>query len=67
MSSTEQEIKSSHKLLVTGANGFVGSALVNFLEISGYSVIPVVRPGSNTSRINSIKSNIEFYRAFFFN
>jgi len=64
MSSMEQETKSSHKLLVTGANGFVGSAIVNFLEISGYSVIPVVRPGSNTSRINSIKSNIEYCSEF---
>jgi UDP-glucose 4-epimerase len=64
MSSTEQEIKSSHKLLVTGANGFVGSAIVKFLEISGYSVIPVVRPGSNISRIESIQSDIEFCSEF---
>jgi nucleoside-diphosphate-sugar epimerase len=64
MSSAEQEINSSNKVIVTGANGFVGSAIVNFLENSGYLVIPVVRPGSNVSRIDAIKSNIEFCSEF---
>ncbi len=60
MNLTNQENNSSHKVLVTGANGFVGSAIVKFLESLGYLVIPVVRPGSNISRIDSIKSHIEF-------
>jgi nucleoside-diphosphate-sugar epimerase len=60
----KQEIKSSHRVLVTGANGFVGSAIVNFLGNMGYSVIPVVRPGSDFSRIDTIKSNIEFCSEF---
>lgn len=60
MNLKKEENNSSHKVLVTGANGFVGSAIVKFLESLDYLVIPVVRPGSNISRIGSIKSHIEF-------
>ena len=31
------------RVLVTGANGFIGSALCPYLAAQGYEVIPVVR------------------------
>ncbi|MEE2997717.1 MAG: NAD-dependent epimerase/dehydratase family protein [Pseudomonadota bacterium] len=44
------------KILVTGANGFIGSALCRYLEAEGYSVIAGIRsaaaaPGSTATRI----------------
>lgn len=38
---TDQE--TSHRVLVTGASGFVGRALTHALQISGYNVLGVVR------------------------
>ena len=60
MNVVEMERKSLHRVLVTGANGFVGSTIVKYLESSGYSVFPVVRLGSDISRIKSLDSKIEF-------
>jgi hypothetical protein len=36
------------KVAVTGASGFLGSALVERLTADGHSVVPLVRPGSRT-------------------
>ncbi|HOE91544.1 MAG TPA: NAD(P)-dependent oxidoreductase [Candidatus Cloacimonadota bacterium] len=40
------------RVLVSGANGFVGSRLCNYLAQKGYNVIGLVREGSNTALLN---------------
>jgi nucleoside-diphosphate-sugar epimerase len=36
-------VEHKDKILITGANGFVGSALVKMLSSRGFSVVPLVR------------------------
>lgn len=48
-------------VLVTGANGFVGSSLVRTLLKEGCRVSAFRRKGSNLSRINDLKKDIDWY------
>jgi nucleoside-diphosphate-sugar epimerase len=40
------------KVVVTGANGFIGSHVVRCLARAGHTVVPVVRPDANTRFLN---------------
>lgn len=53
------------KVLVTGANGFVGCALANHLESAGYQVIRAVRQPDipNTLRVGDVGPNTEWQSA----
>jgi dihydroflavonol-4-reductase len=46
--------------LVTGANGFVGAALVRRLLAGGETVRALVRKGSNTTNLNGIEVDIHY-------
>ena len=50
------------KALVTGAAGFVGSHLAEFLLHEGIEVVGLVRPQDDTSRLESILANIQIER-----
>jgi len=43
------------KVLVTGGNGFVGSAVVRALAKAGHEIRCLLRPTSNTERIDSVR------------
>jgi UDP-glucose 4-epimerase len=42
------------RVLVTGANGFIGSHLVRQLQLDGHEVLSLVRPNSNVQRLQDI-------------
>jgi UDP-glucose 4-epimerase len=42
------------KVLVFGANGFLGSVVTKKLHASGYDVEPVIRPGADRTRLSSL-------------
>jgi UDP-glucose 4-epimerase len=44
------------RILVTGANGFIGSHLVRQLQFEGHEVLALVRPKANIYRLNDIPS-----------
>lgn len=48
------------KALVTGANGFTGSHLVKALEQQGNTVVGLVRPSSNLSRLADTKVRLVY-------
>ncbi|MBN2135238.1 MAG: NAD-dependent epimerase/dehydratase family protein [Acidobacteria bacterium] len=49
------------KVLVTGANGFLGANLIHHLLDNGYKdIVAMVRKLSNTRRLDDIKDKIEF-------
>jgi CDP-paratose synthetase len=50
--------KSSKTILITGANGFLGSHLVRIFLSDGYRVIIVKRPDSNLYRIKDLIDNL---------
>ena len=43
-------------IIVFGANGFLGSVITKKLHNSGFCVLPVIRPGSTKSRLDTIVS-----------
>ena len=45
------------KILITGANGFLGNALFNQLQNTGHTVLPLVRKKKNTNDIECDISN----------
>jgi nucleoside-diphosphate-sugar epimerase len=47
---------SCKRALLTGATGYVGSRLANYLVTAGWSVIAIVRPESNLSLLNHATS-----------
>ncbi len=51
------------KILLTGANGFVGSHLARVLVEEGAEVHAVVRPGADLSRIAELKSSVHLLQA----
>ncbi len=51
------------KILLTGANGFVGSHLARVLVEEGTEVHAVVRPGADLSRIGKLKSSLHLIEA----
>ena len=48
----------SRKIIVTGANGFIGANLCHFFSSKGYEVHAIVRNGSDNWRLKDIKQNI---------
>jgi dihydroflavonol-4-reductase len=46
------------KVLVTGANGLLGSNVADQLSKQGYDVVAVVRKNSNVLALNGIKCKI---------
>jgi nucleoside-diphosphate-sugar epimerase len=48
----------SRRALVTGAGGFVGAHLVARLVRDGWDVVPLVRPGSPTSRLPGVEVDL---------
>ncbi len=51
------------KILLTGANGFVGSHLTHVLVEEGAEVHAVVRPGADLSRVAELKSSVRLLQA----
>lgn len=51
----------SKKILVTGANGFLGSAITKLALKKGFKVNVLVRKSSNTDNLKSISSKINFF------
>ncbi len=51
----------SKKILITGANGFLGSRLANLAIRKKYKVNVLVRKNSNLSNLDAIKSKINFF------
>lgn len=49
------------KILLTGANGFLGSEILNELIAEGYSPIILIRKTSNLWRIENLLSNCEVF------
>ena len=47
--------KKKQSVVVFGANGFLGSVITKKLYDSGLDVLPVIRPGANKSRLNSLE------------
>ncbi len=50
------------RVLITGANGFIGSHLVRACVARGDEVTALVRPGSNTDRLTDVSSDIHVHR-----
>ncbi len=50
------------KVLITGANGFIGSHLTRLLVKTNFQVYALVRPNSNLSRIQDILSQLELWQ-----
>ena len=46
------------KILVTGANGFLGSHLISLFSKCGYIVYAYVRPTSDLARISPLPDNV---------
>jgi dihydroflavonol-4-reductase len=44
-----------HRVLVTGANGFIGSALTRALLLDGYQVVTLVQPHTDTLNIDDLE------------
>jgi nucleoside-diphosphate-sugar epimerase len=51
------------KALITGAGGFIGSALVRALDEAGWEVHAVVRPGADLSRIRDHSDRVSIHDA----
>ncbi len=51
------------RALVTGADGFAGSHLVEYLLAQGWEVAVLVRPESNLSNLHSVLQNLRIERA----
>ena len=51
----------SKKILVTGANGFLGSAITNLAVKKGFKVSVLVRKNSNYDNLKNISSKINFF------
>ena len=54
-------MNTSKKALVTGANGFIGSALVRRLIEGGYSVKSLVLKGTSEAFLDGIDTEIVYY------
>ena len=52
--STQSGIRHPERILVTGASGYVGSALVTALVLDGYYVRAMVRPTSSVGRLRQL-------------
>jgi len=50
------------KMLVTGAGGFIGAAVVAEALRAGYEVVGTVRPGGNNWRLANFKSDFQLVR-----
>lgn len=48
------------RCIVTGASGFLGSALVEGLVHRGHNVLAIVRPEHAVSRLSAVQSKVEF-------
>jgi UDP-glucose 4-epimerase len=46
------------RILVTGAGGFIGSAVVTHAVNAGHSVVATIRPGGDQSRLEAVKTQI---------
>ena len=55
---TETERK---KVLIAGANGFIGSNLARYLLNYGYDIYVVIRKSANLWRLNDIASDIKIH------
>jgi nucleoside-diphosphate-sugar epimerase len=51
----------AERVLVTGAGGFVGSALVHELVRQGHQVAAAVRPGSDPSRLQAVRAGVALH------
>lgn len=51
------------RALVTGAAGFIGSAVTRELLARGHDVCALVEPGAHTGRLEDVRSKLTFYEA----
>lgn len=55
----------SRRVLVTGAAGFIGARVVRALVARGCKVVAMVRPGSNSVRLEDLRGKVEMCHADF--
>ncbi|MEO7363040.1 MAG: NAD-dependent epimerase/dehydratase family protein, partial [Gemmatimonadaceae bacterium] len=53
------------RYLVTGARGFIGSAIVRAALNAGHTVAALVRPGSTAGRLSDIANRVTFIHSDF--
>lgn len=51
------------KAFITGISGFAGSFLAEYLLEKGYTVVGLIRPGSESDNIEHIRKKLELYEA----
>lgn len=63
MTSSTESALTGRRVVVTGANGFIGAHVVNALLLAGADVVPVVRPSTEPWRLEALAPDVPILRA----
>ena len=63
MNSSTESALAGRRVVVTGANGFIGAHVVNALALAGADVVPVVRGATEPWRLESLAPDVPILRA----